>query len=86
MFEASWRAAWFRSSLNAVAKLIASDTTQSQIALLRILIATGDRALDAFQAADNPLDTNFVADLERIVERSKDELLALRQKQDAAAK
>jgi hypothetical protein len=54
---------------------IASDTPQ-QIAMLRILLATCETALDAFRAADNPLDEAFVADLERITERTREELFA----------
>ena len=45
--------------------------------MLRILLAVCQTALDAFQAADNPLDTEFVKDLERIMERSRVELEAL---------
>lgn len=45
--------------------------------MLRILLAVCQTALDAFQAADNPLDTEFVNDLERIMERTRDELEAL---------
>jgi hypothetical protein len=36
----------------------------------------GQTALDAFQAADNHLDTEFVKDLERIMERTRAELEA----------
>jgi hypothetical protein len=50
---------------------------QKQIALLRILVGCGDKALEAFQASDNPLDTEFVAEFERILERSRDELAVL---------
>jgi hypothetical protein len=44
--------------------------------MLRILLAVCDTALDAFQAADNPLDKEFVEDLERIMERTRGELEA----------
>lgn len=47
--------------------------------MLRILLATCETALDAFRAADNPIDTEFVADLERITERTRQELAALAQ-------
>lgn len=43
-----------------------------------ILVATCERALEAFQVAENALDTTFVEDLERIIARSKRELEALR--------
>jgi hypothetical protein len=42
-----------------------------------LLIATCDRALEAFQAADNAVDREFVADLERIIARSRRELDAV---------
>lgn len=48
-----------------------------EIALLNILIATGEKALEAFQASDNPIDQNFVIDLERIIQRSRDERAVL---------
>ena len=55
----------------------APETLQRQIALLRILIGCGEKALEAFQAADNPVDIEFVDDLERILARSRDELAVL---------
>ena len=45
--------------------------------MLRILIACGEKALEAFQATDNPIDSSFVAELERIVQRSHEELAVL---------
>ena len=45
--------------------------------MLRILLAASERALEAFQAADNPSDSDFVSDLERIVARTREELEAL---------
>jgi hypothetical protein len=45
-----------------------------QVSMLRILLATSERALEAFRAAANPVDHEFVADLERIVERTRAEL------------
>ena len=45
--------------------------------MLRILLATSERALEAFQAAGNPVDREFVADLERIVQRTRAELDAV---------
>lgn len=43
--------------------------------MLRILLATCETALDAFRAADNPLDEAFVAELEQVTERTRRELL-----------
>jgi hypothetical protein len=34
--------------------------------MLRILLGVGETAVDAFRAADNPLDTEYVADLEHL--------------------
>jgi hypothetical protein len=51
---------------------IASGVQQRNILL--ILLATGERALEAFRAADNPIDREFVVELERIVQRTRDEL------------
>lgn len=48
-----------------------------EVALLRIVIAAGERALEAFQASDDPRDADFVADLERVVARSRVELRVL---------
>ncbi len=45
--------------------------------MLKILYGVCQTALDAFHAADNPLDTEFVADLERITDRTRAELDAL---------
>jgi hypothetical protein len=45
--------------------------------MLTILLATSERALEAFQAADNPVDDEFVRDLERIIERTRGELARL---------
>jgi hypothetical protein len=52
---------------------------QKQMAMLAILISCGEKAIEAFQASDNPVDADFLTDLERIIERSRNELVALRQ-------
>lgn len=52
-------------------------TEKQEMALLRILIATGERAIEAFQASDNINDAELLADLERVIARSRDELAAL---------
>jgi hypothetical protein len=49
-------------------------TTPQELAMLRILYGTCAAALDAFRAADNPVDDQLVADLERMVERTKGEI------------
>ncbi len=52
-------------------------TIKQQRAVLMILLATCERALEAFQVAENTLDESFVRDLERIIARSRRELEAL---------
>jgi hypothetical protein len=42
--------------------------------MLRILHATCATALDAFRAADNPVDAQLVINLEKMVERTRVEL------------
>jgi hypothetical protein len=49
-------------------------TTQQQLSMLRILYGACAAALDAFRAADNPVDEQLVADLEVMVERTKGEI------------
>ena len=47
---------------------------RQQLAMLRILYGACVTALDAFRAADNPVDEQLVADLETMVERTKGEI------------
>jgi hypothetical protein len=47
---------------------------RQQVSMLRILHAACSTALDAFHAADNPIDVQLVADLEKMVERTRLEL------------
>lgn len=49
-------------------------TTPQELAMLRILYGASVTALDAFRAADNPIDEQLVADLETMVERTKGEI------------
>ena len=53
-------------------------------ALLLILLAASERALEAFQAADNPVDEEFVRDLQRIVARTRAELDVIAEAMNAA--
>jgi len=52
-------------------------TEREEIALLKILIAAGERGIEAFQASANINDEQLLADLERVIERSRAELAAL---------
>ena len=47
---------------------------QQHVSMLRILHAACATALDAFHAADNPVDAQLVSDLEQMVERTRLEL------------
>ena len=47
--------------------------------MLAILLATCETTLQAFQAADNPVHAELVQDLERMIERTRRELAALRE-------
>lgn len=42
--------------------------------MLKILYSACSTALDAFRAADNPIDDELVAELEKMVERTRLEL------------
>jgi hypothetical protein len=48
--------------------------SDQQLSMPRILHASCATALDAFRAADNPVDTQLVIDLEKMVERTRVEL------------
>jgi hypothetical protein len=51
------------------------DTEARQhLSMLKILYAACSTAVDAFHAADNPVDQELVADLERMVERTQREI------------
>jgi hypothetical protein len=52
---------------------MASETHQ-HLAMLRILYGACSAALDAFRAADNPVDAQLVTDLEAMMDRTKDEI------------
>ena len=50
------------------------EKIRQQISMLTILHAACKTALDAFYAADNPVDGELVDDLEKMVERTRVEL------------
>jgi hypothetical protein len=52
---------------------MAADTHQ-HLAMLRILYGACSAAIDAFRAADNPVDSQLVADLETMMTRTKGEI------------
>jgi hypothetical protein len=45
--------------------------------MLTLLLAACETALNAFRATDSPVDAGFVAELERITERTRRELAFL---------
>jgi hypothetical protein len=48
--------------------------THQHLAMLRILYGACSAALDAFRAADNPVDEQLVSDLEKMVARTHGEI------------
>ena len=52
---------------------MAADT-HKHLAMLRILYGACKASLDAFQAADNPVDEQLVAELETMVTRTQGEI------------
>ena len=52
----------------------AAPSAHQQLAMLRILYGSCATALEAFRAADNPVDHQLVGDLETMVERTKGEI------------
>jgi hypothetical protein len=54
---------------------MAEDTQRrQQLSMLRILYGACSAALDAFRAADNPVDEQLVRDLEQMVTRTHGEI------------
>jgi hypothetical protein len=47
---------------------------QQHLSMLRILYAASAAALDVFRAADNPVDERLVEDLEKMVDRTRQEI------------
>jgi hypothetical protein len=50
--------------------------------MLVILLATCERAIEAFEAPENPLDEEFLRDLERVRARTRGELVAFANRKD----
>jgi hypothetical protein len=51
-----------------------AKSNEQQLAMLRILYGACSAALDAFRAADNPIDQRLILDLETMVARTHDEI------------
>ena len=51
--------------------------SSQHLSMLQIVYGASAAALDAFRAADNPVDAELVADLERMVERTHGEIKRL---------
>ena len=60
-------------------------TDKQHRAVLLILLAASERALEALHVADNPVDETFTTDLERLIARTKQELEALKGESTDAA-
>ena len=50
---------------------------QKEIAMLKILLATGETALETFKADGSLIEADFVDDLERTIDRTRRELADL---------
>jgi hypothetical protein len=62
---------------------VTENSQTQQRAILVILLATSERALEAFQVAGNAADASFVADLERVIARTRAEIAALTEQKQA---
>ena len=51
-----------------------AKSNEQQLAMLHILYGASTTALNAFRAADNPVDEQLVADLETMVVRTRGEI------------
>jgi hypothetical protein len=51
-----------------------AKSTEQQLAMLHILYGASTTALNAFRAADNPIDEQLVSDLEAMVVRTRGEI------------
>ena len=51
-----------------------AKSSEQQLAMLHILYGACSAALNAFRAADNPIDEQLVRDLEGMVARTQDEI------------
>ena len=51
-----------------------AKSSEQQLAMLHILYGACTAALNAFRAADNPVDEELVADLEAMVVRTRGEI------------
>jgi hypothetical protein len=56
------------------ARSLIADDTYRHLSMLRILYGASSTALDVFRAADNPVDEQLVADLDKMVERTRGEI------------
>ena len=63
-----------------------AKSSDQHLAMLHILYGACSAALNAFRAADNPVDEQLVRDLEAMVKRTQDEIekLAVRLASDPA--
>lgn len=64
---------------------MSAHSRTQQRAVLVILLAACERALAAFQVAENVTDDSFVDDLERVIERTRGEIAALTEEMEADA-
>jgi hypothetical protein len=53
---------------------VEAKSNEQQLAMLHILYGACSAALNAFRAADNPIDEELVSDLEAMVARTQNEI------------
>jgi hypothetical protein len=53
---------------------VETKSSEQQLAMLHILYGACSAALNAFRAADNPIDDQLVSDLEAMVSRTQNEI------------
>jgi hypothetical protein len=53
---------------------VEAKSSEQQLAMLHILYGACSAALNAFRAADNPIDKQLVLDLEAMIARTQDEI------------
>jgi hypothetical protein len=53
---------------------VEAKSSEQQLAMLHILYGACSAALNAFRAADNPIDEQLVLDLEAMVARTQNEI------------
>jgi hypothetical protein len=62
------------SHVRGIWRPVEAKSSEQQLAMLHILYGACSAALNAFRAADNPIDKQLVLDLEAMIARTQDEI------------